>query len=315
MAKQQSQPVGLWLVGACGGVGTTVTLGLEAIRRGWAEPIGLIGHLPPFDKLALTPLTQWVVGGHEIRQVGFEAAAREMQTDSGIFSDDLMARCGPWLRQCDRNLRAGTVLNCGPTIARLADRPASKRKKTAAATLAGLTRDIRSFARRHQLRHVVVVNVASTEPRFKPGKVHQKWTTLCSALEKKSSSPLPASSLYALAAIEAGASYINFTPSVGIDLPGLRERADAKGTAYMGGDGKTGETLLKSVLAPLFAARNLPVLSWVGHNIFGNRDGQVLDDPRNKSTKTRSKNHLVSKILGYQPQTVVSIEYVPSLGD
>ena len=83
----------------------------------------------------------------------------------------------------------------------------------------------------------------------------------------------------------------------------------------MGHDGKTGETLMKSVLAPMFAARNLPVMSWVGHNIFGNMDGKVLDDPANKRTKVRSKDRLLHQILGYSPQTLVSIEYIESLGD
>jgi myo-inositol-1-phosphate synthase len=83
----------------------------------------------------------------------------------------------------------------------------------------------------------------------------------------------------------------------------------------MGRDGKTGETFLKSVLAPAFAARNLEVMSWVGHNIFGNRDGIILDDPQNKATKVKSKDSLLGQVLGYQPQTHTSIEYIRSLGD
>ena len=83
----------------------------------------------------------------------------------------------------------------------------------------------------------------------------------------------------------------------------------------MGCDGKTGETLLKSVLAPMFARRNLHVMSWVGHNIFGNMDGRVLDDPANKQAKVASKDHLLGEVLGYRPKTVTSIEYVPDLGD
>jgi myo-inositol-1-phosphate synthase len=83
----------------------------------------------------------------------------------------------------------------------------------------------------------------------------------------------------------------------------------------MGCDGKTGETLLKSVLAPMFQERNLRVMSWVGHNIFGNLDGKVLDDPVHKKAKLASKDHLLGEILGYRPQTLVSIEYIESLGD
>ncbi len=308
---RQAQNIGLWLVGACGGVGTSVALGIEAIRRKLTEPLGLIGHLPPFKKLELAPLDRWVIGGHEIRRTTFEAAAREMYEQSGVLSPEMIAACRGWLRQCDRNIRSGTVVNCGPTIGRMADRRDVRRKRSAAGWIAALADDIRSFARRHRLARVVVVNVASTEPHRQMPQAHKG----SKALRAEDLSRLSASSLYALAAIEAGAGYINFTPSTGIDLPAVRRRADDRGIAYMGRDGKTGETMMKSVLAPMFAARNLRVLSWVGHNIFGNRDGIVLDDPRNKETKIRSKDQPVREILGYRPETLVSIEYVKSLGD
>jgi myo-inositol-1-phosphate synthase len=108
---------------------------------------------------------------------------------------------------------------------------------------------------------------------------------------------------------------VNFTPSLGSSPAAIDQLARQHATRHMGCDGKTGETLLKSVLAPMFQRRNLQVLSWVGHNIFGNMDGQVLNDPVNKQNKIASKNHLVSQILGYQPQTLVSIEYIESMGD
>ena len=100
----------------------------------------------------------------------------------------------------------------------------------------------------------------------------------------------------------------------GDPCPDRREEAPTA-LVHAGRDGKTGETLLKSVLAPMFAARNLQVMSWVGHNIFGNLDGQVLIDPANKAAKVQSKDALVGEILGYNPQTLVSIEYIRSLGD
>jgi len=112
-----------------------------------------------------------------------------------------------------------------------------------------------------------------------------------------------------------GCSYINFTPSVGSHVLALKELALEQSVLHCGRDGKTGETLLKSVLAPMFADRNLEVMSWVGHNIFGNMDGRVLDDPVNKATKVHSKDHLLTEILGYPPQSHVSIEYIPSLAD
>ena len=129
------------------------------------------------------------------------------------------------------------------------------------------------------------------------------------------SCPLPASSLYAIAALDLGCSYINFTPSLGSAPAAIDELARLRGARHAGCDGKTGETLLKSVLAPMFARRNLQVMSWVGHNIFGNMDGRVLDDPANKQAKIASKDHILADVLGYRPQTLVSIEYIESLGD
>jgi myo-inositol-1-phosphate synthase len=126
---------------------------------------------------------------------------------------------------------------------------------------------------------------------------------------------LPASSLYAYAALDLVFPFINFTPSLGASTPAHEELAVLRKTVTGGKDGKTGETLMKSVLAPMFALRNWRILSWVGHNIFGNRDGQVLDDPVNKSSKIRTKDALVSQIVGYKPQTHVSIEYIRSLDD
>jgi len=313
MAKQQAK-VGLWLVGACGGVATTAAIGIEAIRRKLAPPTGLTGHQPHFRHLELAPLKDWVLGGHEIRKAGLSDTARELHDASRLFSEDVLRKCLPQLKAWERNLRDGTLLHCGRTIEKMADRAGAKRRRSARATVASLSEDIQSFAERHKLRHVVVANVSSTEPPFRTGPVHRSWSALSKALGRKTS-PLPASSLYALAAIEAGASYVNFTPSIGIDMPALLERADDYGTSYMGCDGKTGETLMKSVLAPMFAARNLPVLSWVGHNIFGNRDGEVLEDPKNKAAKAKSKDHLVGEMLGYKPRTLVSIEYIESMGD
>ena len=101
--------------------------------------------------------------------------------------------------------------------------------------------------------------------------------------------------MYAIAAFEAGYSYINFTPSLGAAPAAIDELARLRHACHYGCDGKTGETLMKSVLAPMFARRNLQVLSWVGHNIFGNMDGQVFDDPANKQAKVASKDHLVRR--------------------
>jgi len=108
---------------------------------------------------------------------------------------------------------------------------------------------------------------------------------------------------------------VNFTPSLGAAPPALHELAQKHHVPFYGSDGKTGETLMKTVLAPLFRYRNLEVLSWEGFNILGGGDGQVLNDPRHKRSKVRSKSGVLASILGYTPHTGVSIEYVPSLGN
>ena len=171
-----------------------------------------------------------------------------------------------------------------------------------------------SFRREQKLAHLVVVYVASTEPPVDMAAIPARWSQLDKLLDQPRKCPLPASSLYAIAALDFGATFINFTPSTGATPPAIQELAIERGTRHMGYDGKTGETLMKSVLAPMFAHRNLEVMSWVGHNIFGNMDGKVLDDPINKKSKVTSKDRLLAQILGYPPQTLVTIEYIAQHG-
>jgi myo-inositol-1-phosphate synthase len=306
--------VGLWLIGACGGVGTTATLGLAALTRGLTDSTSLVTALPLFEPLGLDAPARFVVGGHEIRRSGFRQTVRELQQRSNIFDHDLAAACEPDLEAWEANIRPGTVLNAGPTIARLADLPEAHRFETARAAIIQIQNDLRDFRERQRLEQVVVVNVTSTEPPYTIGEDHATLAKLNAALDRKPP-VLPASSLYAYAALDLGMPYINFTPSLGASAPALEELALARKTPHGGKDGKTGETLMKSVLAPMFALRNWEILSWVGHNIFGNRDGQVLDDPSNKSSKIKTKDALISQIVGYKPQTHVSIEYIQSLDD
>src|SRR5207244_7652009 len=175
--------------------------------------------------------------------------------------------------------------------------------------------DLRAFKNSQKLDQLIVVNAASTEPPFEANDEQQSLERLLPTLERPAPAALPTSSIYAFAALDAGFPYVNMTPSRGATLPALDELARKRGVPHAGQDLKTGETLLKSVLAPMFARRNLRVLSWVGHNILGNRDGLVLNDPENKASKVRSKDALLTELLGYRPQSLVSIEYIESLDD
>src|SRR6185312_10270416 len=125
----------------------------------------------------------------------------------------------------------------------------------------------------------------------------------------------PPSALYAYAAFTAGCPYVDFTPSTGARLPALAQLAARAGLPYAGHDGKTGETLVKSVLAPMFAMRHLRVRTWSGMNLLGGGDGANLADPGANAAKTGSKQRVLAETLGYQPQGTSHIEYVDDIGD
>jgi myo-inositol-1-phosphate synthase len=308
MAKAR---VGIWLIGAKGGVATTTIVGLTALKKGLSGTVGLVSGLAQFRHLPLADWGDLVVGGHEIREVCLFDEAARLAAENRVFRPDLLAQVRGDLEAIDRRIRAGTIINVGRTIAALAGGQ-TPRGEAPREAVDRLQHDFSDFAQQNRLEHVVVVNVASTEPAADTAAVPETWAELERRLDE---SPLPASSLYAIAALDGGCSYINFTPSLGSSPPAINELAQLRGTRHMGCDGKTGETLLKSTLAPTFARRNLRVMSWVGHNIFGNMDGKVLADPANKQAKVLSKERLLREILGYQPQTHVSIEYIESLGD
>jgi myo-inositol-1-phosphate synthase len=309
-----SRKVGLWLVGAFGGVGTTVALGLAARRQGLSTRVGMVTSVDLFDRLNLDEPADFVLGGHDIRRTDYVQTVREFQQRSNIFEPALVEPCLPQLVEWSQNVRPGTVLNSGETIERLADLPGVQTADTPRGVIDRIKRDLSAF--RQGLDDLVVIHIASTEPPFTLSEIHEDAALLESFLGQEHDVPvLPASGLYALAALELGLPYVNFTPSLGASFPAALQVAVEHGSVVAGKDGKTGETLLKTVLAPMFAHRNLRVLSWVGHNIFGNRDGLVLNDPSNKASKVRTKDQVIQQIVGYKPQTHVSIEYIESLDD
>ncbi|MFP3992583.1 inositol-3-phosphate synthase, partial [Streptomyces sp. E11-3] len=126
---------------------------------------------------------------------------------------------------------------------------------------------------------------------------------------------LPASSLYAAAALRAGCPYVNFTPSTGLHHPALKAAAEASGLPYAGRDGKTGQTLLRSVLAPMFVQRALEVRAWSGTNLLGGGDGAALADPGAAAAKNAGKERVLADTLGASPEGEVHIDEVPALGD
>jgi myo-inositol-1-phosphate synthase len=305
----------LWLIGARGSVATTVSIGLSALRRGAMPTTGLVSQLAPFAHLNLINFDQVVIGGHEIRRPRLIDEAYKLHESTRAFERSRVDDAAADLEEIDACIRPGVLHGVGPTIAGLADAEwCGAVLPSAGEAVQRVAADLEEFRRAHSLARIIVINLASTEPPFDARTLPTEWDELAAQLAA-GTAVLPASTIYAIGALNAGTVYINFTPSVGSDLAALQQLARLRRTCHMGRDGKTGETLVKSALAPMFAMRNLEVMSWVGHNIFGNLDGQVLDDPANKKTKVTSKDALLAEVLGYAPQTHISIEFIRSLGD
>src|SRR5262245_30171789 len=156
--------VGLWLIGALGGIGSTVALGLAALRRGLTDSTALVTALPVFEGLELEAPADFVLGGHDIRRGSLIAGVRALQQRSGVFDREIVEACAAELEDWDANLRPGTILNCGETITGLADRTDLPTADTPRAAIEPIQRDLVDFRERHRLDQVVVINVASTEP-------------------------------------------------------------------------------------------------------------------------------------------------------
>ncbi|MDI1465029.1 inositol-3-phosphate synthase [Catellatospora sp. KI3] len=285
---------GLWLIGARGAVAVTGIVGALAVRAGLAEPTGCVTELPPLRDAALPTLADLVIGGHDVVELGLDKKAQALVT-AGVLPAAIVAAVADDLAAVEAELR------CAPHGA------------TQHETAVRIAADLDEFRRRHALAHVVVVNVASTEAAAVPHPAHADPEALAAALHTEQ--VLPPSSLYAYAAFTAGCSYVDFTPSTGARLPALHELALRAGVAYAGHDGKTGETLLKSVLAPMFAMRNLHVRSWSGTNLLGGGDGANLARPDANAAKVASKQRVLKETLGYEPEGHTRIDYVPDIGD
>lgn len=311
--KPPSGRLGVWLFGAYGGLATTLVVGTRALARGLAQPTGLATELPVAAGIPWQPLDGIVFGGHEIRRGDYATSAAEIHGVTGSLAPELVAKLKKDLAAASRNVVQGVMPNPGRTIASLADRPA--RRATLRQQVAAIERDLRAFMRKHRLDRVVCVNLTSTEPPLQASPAHRTLAAFEKALAKDDQKAVRPSALYAYVAAKLGLPFVHFTPSESALLPAIREAFAATKTPWMGRDGKTGETLVKSALAPMFAYRNLRVLSWQGYNILGDRDGRVLADAENKQAKVATKDALLPSILGYPLHTHVGIDYVPSLHD
>jgi myo-inositol-1-phosphate synthase len=319
LAQKQKQPsssrrLGVWLFGAYGGLATTVVVGARAIARGLAGPLGLATESDAAAGIAWRPLDRIVFGGHEIRAGDFASEAAEIDAKTGSLPAALTAPLRRDLASLSRNVVPGVMPNAGSTIEGLADAP-RRASASLRAQLARVRADLQAFQQKHRLERVVCVNLTSTEPALRMGTAHRSLAAFDRALDQNKTAAVRPSVIYAYAAASLGMPFVHFTPSNSALIPAVQELFAKNGTPFMGRDGKTGETLVKSAVAPMFRYRNLRVLSWQGYNILGDRDGRVLADRRNKQAKVDSKDALLPSILGYPLHTHVGIDFVPSLHD
>ena len=302
---------GVWLVGARGNVATTAMVGAHAIASGATDTTGMVTERTPCNALDLVSMDSLVFGGHDVRTGGVVAAAKRLNERNGVPDSETLNVIRNDLEEIDERIKTGTARNCGRAITKLVE------EEDDSTSLRAVTDRIRAdydaFRENNDLERVVVANIASSEPIPENPEQYDSIEAIERALDEDE--PLPSSSLYAYAALSAGYPFVNFTPNAANSLPGLRNLAERESVPHMGRDGKTGETLLKSALAPMFTQRNLRIRSWEGHNILGNKDGEVLKDDANKTGKLASKGGVLNSILNYDTHNRVRIDYTPALGD
>ena len=318
--------LGVLLVGL-GAVSTTTIAGVCAIRKGLALPIGSLtqmgtirlgrrseGRVPRIkDFVPLAELQDIVFGGWDIFEADCYAAAR---TAGVLDAAQLDA-----VRDELEAIRPMPAVFDQRYVRRL-DGPNVKKGKNKRDLAEQVVADIRAFKERHGCDRLVMIWCGSTEVYMKQTDVHATTASFEKGLEA-SDDAIPSSMVYAYAAIREGIPFANAAPNLTADIPALLQLAAKTKSPLAGNDMKTGQTLIKTIIAPGLKARLLGVRGWYSTNILGNRDGEVLDDPESFKTKEESKKSVLDYIL--QPQLypelyeklhhVVRINYYPPRGD
>jgi myo-inositol-1-phosphate synthase len=318
--------LGVLLVGL-GAVSTTTIAGVFAIRKGLAQPIGSLtqmgtlrlgkrteGRSPKIaDVVPIATLDDIVFGGWDI----FEDNCYEAAKHAGVLEDAL-------LEQIKDELAAIKPMSAvfDRTYVKRLDGPNVKKGANKRDLADQLIADIRAFKTDNHCDRLVVIWAGSTEIFLTEAPCHASLAAFEKGLE--ASDPAIASSMiYAYAAISEGLPYGNAAPNLSAEVPALQELAAKTGSPVCGNDMKTGQTLIKTVIAPGLKARMIGVKGWYSTNILGNRDGEVLDDPESFKTKEESKKGALDYI--FQPHLypelykdishVVRINYYPPRGD
>jgi myo-inositol-1-phosphate synthase len=318
--------LGILLVGL-GAVSTTTIAGVLASRKGLANPIGSLtqmgtirlgkrteGRSPRIkEAVPLVDLDNVVFGGWDI----FEENSYQAARTAGVLEPSLLDQIKPELEA----IKPWPAVFDQRYVKRL-DGPNVKKGNNKKDLAEQLRADIRNFKKDNGLDRMVMVWCGSTEVFMKESAAHQSIEAFERALEANDPT-IPSSMVYTYAALMEDVPYANGAPNLSVDIPAMMALAQQKKLPIVGKDFKTGQTWMKTVIAPGIKARLLGVEGWYSTNILGNRDGEVLDDPESFKTKEESKKSVLDYIL--QPHLypglyedlhhVVRINYYPPRGD
>jgi myo-inositol-1-phosphate synthase len=300
--------LGVMIVGLGGAVATTAVAGIELLKQGKIGTEGLtLAQAPENLTQHLVRYENLVFGGWDLS--GEDLASAAATHDVLTLQQFQAARTA--LEQIKPLPAVGNLDYCANVTGKNCVPAVSHRE-----AIAILRGHIRDFKKVNQCDSVVMINLASTEKFVdKSSSVFASLKGFEQALDSDAPEIAPAM-LYAYAAIDEGVGYANFTPSVAGDIPALVEFAKQNGVPLAGKDGKTGQTMIKTVLAPAFKTRALKVEGWYSTNILGNRDGLALSHPESLKSKVTTKGSVLDDILGYRVEDhIVDIRYYKPRGD
>ena len=306
--------LGVAIIGLNGAVSSTIIAGVRLMAEGKAERFGMLTESHPGRAdddndltkwLDFAPLESMVFGGWDIHDRDLYDATLE----HGVLRPDQLAP----IKQYLTDLRPWPAVfsneyatniegkHCVVTDGHRGD-------------IAQIQQHLNDFRQAHDLDNVVIVNLASTEKWMEPAPVYETLEAFEAGLDANDPAITP-SMRYAYAANACGMPHANFTPSLA-NVPALAVHAEQHGVPYAGMDGKTGQTLMKTALGPMFRARRLWVDGWYSINFLGNNDGLVLNDPKSNKTKVASKASVLDACVGHPVDNhQVHIHYYPPRGD
>lgn len=325
--KMPNGKLGILVVGLNGAVSTTFIAGTYLTRKGLGEPIGSLTQMGtirigkrienrfPLIKefVPLADLNSIVFGGWDIREeTGYESAAYHK-----VLSNEDLDKIKDELHE----LKPMRGVFDQKYVVRLKGEYV-KQGKTKYDLMEKIREDIREFKAKNDVERVVVIWCGSTEIFLMHNPAYDTVASFEQAMKENNDCIAP-SMLYAFAALQENAGYINGAPNLTVDIPAIIKLAEAKNLPIAGKDFKTGQTMMKTVIAPMLKTRMLGLSGWFSSNILGNRDGEVLDDPDSFKTKEESKLSVIDSIL--QPELYpalykdyyhkVRINYYPPKGD